>query len=197
MSHPQLTVLIPAAGPSSRLGQAKQLVYYKTGTLIQNAVSTAYSISPKEVIVVTGAKAEDVRGSVRQTSVRWAHNPHWKDGMGSSIATGAALIDQGSSAVMIFLCDQWRLQTSDLQLLSDSWLANPERIVCARASDRNMPPVIFPSRFFSNIKELSGDNGAQSILEDHAGTVKPVLLDNAAWDLDLKSQLKQLSLIEL
>ena len=57
MSYPELSILIPAAGASQRLGQAKQLVRYKTGTLIQNTVDTANSIAPREIIVVTGANA--------------------------------------------------------------------------------------------------------------------------------------------
>ena len=76
MSHPQLSILIPAAGASMRLGQAKQLVRFKSGTLIQNAVNIAQSVSPLETIVVTGANAEAVKNAVQQTTVRWIHNPH-------------------------------------------------------------------------------------------------------------------------
>ncbi len=41
MNHPQLSILIPAAGASKRLGQTKQLVRYKSVSLIQNAVNIA------------------------------------------------------------------------------------------------------------------------------------------------------------
>ena len=50
MSNPQLSILIPAAGASKRLGQSKQLVQYKSTSLIQNAVNIASSIGPGEVI---------------------------------------------------------------------------------------------------------------------------------------------------
>ena len=192
MSLPQLSVLIPAAGASARLGQPKQLVRYKAVSLIQNAVNIAQSISPGEIIVVTGANAEAVKTAVSQTTVRWAHNPRWSEGMGSSIAAGAAMLSQRPRAVMILLCDQWRIQTSDLKMLAEVWQASPERIVCAQARDKNMPPVIFPASLFSRLKMLKGDSGARHILENYAGMLTPVATENAAWDLDLESQLQHL-----
>ena len=77
MSHPTLSILIPAAGSSQRLGQAKQLLKYKTGTLIQHAIEIAQSLTPDEIIVVTGANAEAIREAVQQAQVRWIQNPHW------------------------------------------------------------------------------------------------------------------------
>jgi molybdenum cofactor cytidylyltransferase len=174
------------------LGQAKQLVRYKAVSLIQNAVNVAQSISPGEIIVVTGANAEAVKAAVQQTTVRWVHNPRWSDGMGSSIAAGAAMLSQRSCAVMILLCDQWRIQSSDLQLLAEAWQAGPERIVCAQAHDKYMPPVIFPASSFSRLKMLNGDSGARHILKNHTGMLTPVQTENAAWDLDLESQLEDL-----
>jgi CTP:molybdopterin cytidylyltransferase MocA len=71
MSHPELSILIPAAGASERLGQAKQLVEYRGRSLIQNAVTSAVSINPFEVIVVTGAKATAVKNPEQTPPVPW------------------------------------------------------------------------------------------------------------------------------
>lgn len=186
-NDPQLSILIPAAGASHRLGQSKQLVRLKSGTLIQNAVNLAESIAPREIIVVTGANAKAVKDAVHQATVRWIHNPHWSKGMGSSIAAGMSVIAAESSAVMILLCDQWRLQTSDLQALTNAWCVNPGRICCAQSEGKNMPPVIFPACYFEELRELDGKNGARSILEKHAGVLTPVTLHNAAFDLDTQA----------
>lgn len=193
MSYPELSILIPAAGASKRLGQAKQLARYKTGTLIQNAVKTASSIAPREIIVVTGAHANSVRNSVQDTAVRWVHNPHWSVGIGSSIATGAAHIGPESIGVMILLCDQWRLQTPDLRLLTETWLSRPERIVCAQAEGLNMPPVIFPATYISRLQALHGDTGARSIFNENPGILTALPMPNAGFDLDTKTHLDQLT----
>ena len=184
MSDLLFSVLIPAAGASTRLGQAKQLVHYKSGPLIQNAVNRADSIGPLEIIVITGANAKAVTEAVHQSPVRWIHNPDWSAGMGSSIAAGAAGINPVSSGVMILLCDQWRLQTSDLQALAKAWRSAPERIAIAEAGGRYMPPVIFPSTFFKRLQQLKGDQGARSLIKAHADLITAVAMQNAAVDLD-------------
>lgn len=192
MSYPQLSILIPAAGASRRLGQPKQLLQYRSVTLIQNAVNIANSIHPCEVIVITGHEASAVRNAVDQTPVQWVHNANWSAGMGSSIAAGAAIISRASSAVMILLCDQWCLESSDLHLLAETWVSNPDRIVCATANRMNMPPVIFPVRFLDQLQALEGESGAQEILREQAESLVPVPLKSAAFDLDTADGLSQL-----
>lgn len=192
MSHPQLSILIPAAGASERLGQAKQLVEYRGRSLIQNAVTSAFSISPFEVLVVTGANAKAVKNAVHQPSVRWLHNPRWRTGMGSSIALGATLINPESNGLMILLCDQWRIQPQDLRELAVTWQSSPERIVCAEAEGRYIPPVIFPRACFNELLGLEGDQGARGLFKTHPELITPVPIKNAIFDLDTQTQLDEL-----
>ena len=172
-----------------RLGQSKQLVRFKSGTLIQNAVNIAQSVSPLETIVVTGANAEAVKKAVQQITVRWVHNRHWSNGMGSSVAAGTANINPESSGVMILLCDQWRLQASDLQAIAETWQINPERIVVAQAGGQYMPPVIFPSVFFEQLGKLEGDQGARKLIMAHPDLVTALAMESAAIDLDTPKHL--------
>lgn len=197
MSYPELSILIPAAGASRRLGEAKQLVRHKSGTLIQKIIDTAHSIEPREVIVVTGANARAVKGQVPVSPVRWVHNANWSTGMGGSIAAGAELINPASTAVMILLCDQWRLEKLDLLLMADAWQRQPDRIICAQADGVNMPPVIFPCSFFDRLSTLEGERGARHLLKEFPERLLPVSLENAHFDLDTQSQLNQLNNTDL
>lgn len=193
MSYPELSILIPAAGASRRLGKAKQLVRHKSGTLIQRIIDTAHSIKPREVIIVTGANAKAVKDQVPESKVRWVHNSKWSAGMGGSIAVGAEILNPVSSAVMILLCDQWRLEELDLRLMADAWQRQPDRIICAQADGVNMPPVIFPDSFFARLCTLEGERGARHLLKEFPDLLLPVSLENAHFDLDTQSQLNQLN----
>lgn len=188
----RFSVLIPAAGASTRLGQAKQLLRCGAVTLIQNAIAKAAACDPWEIIVVTGAHAFEVKAAAQDTPVRWVHNERWQDGLGASIATGAAEIDAGSSGVLILLCDQWRVGAGDLQALVSTWRSAPGRIVAAQAGGRYTPPVIFPSKRFGELCALEGDRGARSLLDSRPGLVTPVPLENAAYDLDTPAHLQLL-----
>lgn len=188
----RLSVLIPAAGASTRLGRAKQLLRVGAATLIENTIDKAASCDPGEIIVVTGARASAVQAAAQGAPVRWVHNERWRDGLGVSIATGAARIDPGSSGVLILLCDQWRVGAGDLQALVSIWRSSPGRVVAAQAGGHYMPPVIFPSSFFDRLRSLEGDRGARSLLESRPGLVMPVPLENAAFDLDTPAHLELL-----
>lgn len=195
-ANPQLgsvSVLIPAAGASRRLGQPKQLVTYKGKALIQRAIECAEALEPREIIVVTGAAADSVLEVVQKTSAHCVPNPDWDSGMGSSIAAGANAADKASNGLLILLCDQWRVQVQDLQQLARTWLSDTSRIVCATTEGRLGPPVIFPSSCFSSLCSLRGDHGAHSILDANPDLLTAVEMNHAAPDLDTPSQLAALN----
>ena len=197
MNRSSLSVLIPAAGASTRLGQVKQLVQFNGDSLISNAVSTAYSVAPREIIVVTGAHSNAVRNAVQHPSVRWIDNPHWSTGLAGSIAVGSAAISPVSTGLMILLCDQWCINTQDIEKLVNTWQSAPERIVVAQANGRYMPPAIFPSSFFTDLQELKGDQGARSLFKAHPDLVSAVPMKNASFDLDTPAHLELLKRSEL
>jgi molybdenum cofactor cytidylyltransferase len=93
---------------------------------------------------------------------------------------------------MILLCDQWRLEASDLRLMAETWHSNPDRIICAQANRQNMPPVIFPTDFLGQLQTLEGENGARDILRSNPELLFPVPLKNALFDLDTAAGLSQL-----
>jgi len=189
MTQTTFSILIPAAGASTRLGQPKQLVKHQGKTLINNVVNKAQSLSPLEIMVVTGANAELMETEIQKLQVRRLYNPLWSAGMGGSIALGAEAINPKSTGLMILLCDQWRLQTQDLQKLLVSWQSEPNRIVCARVKGINMPPVIFPSICFAELRALKGKHGARSVLQTYESQLCPVTMNNAGFDLDTSSHL--------
>ncbi len=192
MSQNSLSIIIPAAGASKRLGQPKQLVQYQGQSLIRRAIQSAESLSPHEILVITGADAEAVRVEIQKTSARCVNNTDWEKGMGTSIAKGAQSVSGKPQGLMILLCDQWRILPEDLQLLVKTWQIDPEQIICSATEDRCGPPVIFPFHYLNELSSLTGNHGANSILDNHQHLVSRVALQNAAFDLDTPAQLQQL-----
>lgn len=186
-----LSILIPAAGGSRRLGQAKQLVERDGKPLIQHTVNTALSISPAEVIIVTGSRSKDIQSAVDKQEVKWVLNTRWCDGLGGSIAAGVKSVKPSCKGLIILLCDQWRLDKQDLMTLVEAWQDAPDTIVTASWADQTMPPVIFPSDCFKQLQSLSGDKGAQSLLSQQPDRVRTVQMQNAIFDLDTPSQLAE------
>lgn len=188
MADARLSVLIPAAGASQRLGQAKQLLQYRGQSLLGHVIEVTSALDPLETIVVTGANAEAVRRALGPAHVRWVHNADWSAGMGTSIALGAGAVASEADGVLIILCDQYRIEAGDLQALASRWRAAPERITAASAAGRCMPPVIFPASLLRELKSLTGDRGAQSLFRQHATRLAPVEMAHATFDVDTRGQ---------
>jgi len=139
--------------------------------------------------VVTGANAESVEQAVSHPAVRCVYNPEWSSGMGVSIARGAAKINPESTGLMVLLCDQWRIRDQDLHALAKTWQSHTQQIVCAQADGINMPPVIFPSTYFAQLRGLKGQQGARNLLKTHAESLICVPIQNAVFDLDTQAHL--------
>src|SRR4051812_25705524 len=102
------TLIILAAGASSRLGFPKQTLLYKGKTLLEIAIEAGLKSKCDGVTVVLGANAEAIEPGIKSYGINIIHNPNWADGMASSIAVAINSL-QPTTAVrsaIIMLCDQ-------------------------------------------------------------------------------------------
>jgi molybdenum cofactor cytidylyltransferase len=188
--NPAIACLILAAGESSRLGEAKQLVTYRGQSLIRRSALLAMKIS-REVFVVTGSQAEDVSAELEDVSATCIINHDWQSGMGTSISIGVKAVGDQADGILILLCDQWMLSGKDLDRMVSAWKRQPGTACIATWKDSYGPPVIFPRRLFGNLENMRGKSGAKSILEGEQEFTR-VPLSNACFDLDTPEDLARL-----
>ncbi|WDE04125.1 nucleotidyltransferase family protein [Thalassomonas viridans] len=195
----KLAVIVLAAGGSTRLGQPKQLVEFAGKSLIARQCLQALQLTG-QVFCVLGCQAELMAKQLTGLPVTRVINENWQKGMSSSIAAAMAALPDDIDAVMIVLVDQWQLGQSELQLLKQSWQAQPQAIVLAGENVKTAggskikkgPPVIFPRRYFPELMALIGEKGAKPLLEKYHDRLKVLELPQAFIDLDTPQQLQQL-----
>lgn len=187
-----LAIVIPAAGNSSRLGQAKQLVEYQGEPLLQNRINLCAKVS-QQLYCVLGANSQQISYKVTHPNCRFIVNDNWQKGQAYSIFIGVSQLPKTITGVLILLGDQWAVSIDDLQRLIDSWQRQPNKIHASSYQNTKGVPVIFPSQFFEQIKQLGkqGQNIKQ-LFTEHPQQLVTVPMDNAALDLDLPEQLQQL-----
>src|SRR5262245_12782516 len=101
--------VILAAGASSRMGTSKQLLKFGGQTLLRRAALAAQEAGCNPVVIVTGARAEEMDEELHELDLREVNNPEWESGMGSSIRAGVQAILKANdkiSALVLMLCDQ-------------------------------------------------------------------------------------------
>lgn len=155
-----MTGLILAAGASSRLGKAKQLLVYQGQSLLERSIRLAFSVC-KEVQVCLGAEVEQSIRIIENlqkefSTLSFVQVKDWDKGMGESLAVGLKTIDY-SKDVLVLLCDLPFLTSSHLKNLTS--LANPERAIVASFQGVNSPPVLIPSALRPLFNRWSGDQG--------------------------------------
>jgi molybdenum cofactor cytidylyltransferase len=183
-----------AAGSSRRLGQPKQLVEYKGEALITRGARNLLNLGAVEVIVVTGSEERKVLNKINNMAVKTVYNAAWKQGMGGSVSTGVRSLPGGVAGVLILLCDQWRVDSRDLESLVKSWQSDISGVFSAKWGDLDEgafgPPVIFPKRLFSELESLDSEQGARGLIRKYWQQVTFVDMENAAFDLDDPEDLK-------
>ncbi|MET1255065.1 nucleotidyltransferase family protein [Aliikangiella maris] len=217
-----LAIILIAAGNSSRLGHPKQLINFAGKTLLERSCQLALSCSAR-VFVILGYEANKMQPLISQENIMPVFNTHWQQGMGTSIACGieqvVALTQLAQSSqksllkeqqtvntgsikgAMILLCDQWRLTQSDLQHLITTWQNNPHKIIASEYYEHKSSeliqgaPVIFPVQYFSQLAALT-QTGARFLLKKNPQDVIAVPIENAAFDIDLAEDFKQLKIYE-
>lgn len=180
-------IVVLAAGASSRMGQAKQLLAVGAEPLLVHAVEAALGSAAWPVVVVLGANAEQIRPALARLPVIIAENPAWSEGLASSIRAGIEMLQQFSRAldgVVIALCDQPAFSPAVIEKLVEAQRITGRSVVAARYAGRQGAPALFLAEHFSTLAALTGEEGARALLNRDAEQVAAVELPELAFDLD-------------
>ncbi|MBV9797213.1 MAG: nucleotidyltransferase family protein [Solirubrobacterales bacterium] len=161
-----VTGLVLAAGGSARLGRPKQLLPYRSVTVLGHVLDTARACNFDQLVCVLGGGADSVRAGVDLSGVTVVENRGFGEGCSSSIAAALSAIDPHCEALVLMLGDQPGVKASTVRALlagrGDAALA-----ACAYADGRGHP-LAFARRTFAVLGELHGDKGVWKLL-DRAG----------------------------
>ena len=189
-----VAAVILAAGGSRRLGQPKQLLAYRGETLLNRAIRIAAEAGASPVLAILGAEFERIRASVESRSVLAIRNDRWRQGMGSSILAGmraVAVCAPDVQQILLMSCDQPRLTADHLRALIAASQAAPVISASTYAGVHGVPAV-FPRSTFDELRGLSGDKGARSIIEKPSCPVVDVEFEGGEVDIDAPGDLSLL-----
>jgi molybdenum cofactor cytidylyltransferase len=193
----KLSILILAAGSSSRLGQPKQLVKFKGKTLIENVAEIALKIS-EEVLIVLGANSEMIGEQLSSLgdNVSTVYNPDWQEGMGTSIRLGIEILEKKSDVVIILLSDQPFISQELLQKMVQTFAKNQKPIVSCVYDDELGVPMLFDKTVFPSLLTLKGEKGAKSILAQFENKISTIDFKEGRIDIDKPEDMKKLRMID-
>jgi molybdenum cofactor cytidylyltransferase len=188
-------ILILAAGNSSRLGEPKQLLRYKGKTLISNVVDAATSVVPTRVTAVTGANAELISNELSKSSVSIVYNPHWQEGMSSSIRIGITHLKHKNphlQGVILSVSDQPFVSSSLFLTLIETVKSTKKGIVASLYDNTFGTPVLFQKQYFDSLLCLKGVEGAKKLIKQFPEDVATIPFPQGGIDIDTQEDYRLL-----
>lgn len=183
----KVTILILAAGSSSRMGKIKQLLPYKDSTLLEHTIKMAKLSNANEVLVILGSNARLIKETINGDNVTFLKNKEWKLGLGTSISYGANyLLDNymDTEAVLILLADQALIDTQYLNEMIDMYKKNKIGVIGTRYGNKIGVPALFEQTYFTDLQKLDRDHGAQLLLKKLGDKVFGLNPLGKAYDVD-------------
>lgn len=179
-------ILILAAGASSRMrGRDKLLEQIDGEALLTRITITALATGCPVSITLPQDKPART-AALAGLNVQIILVPNAQDGMATSLKTGLTHLPT-TAPVLLLLADLPEITTSDLHTILTEWQKTPDLILRGCASDGTPGhPVAFPDWARAELTELTGDEGARSLLARHKTKVRLVALPghHATTDLD-------------
>lgn len=190
-----ICVIVLAAGESRRFGKHNKLFATIDGVpILERVVAVLSNCGFGGIIVVTGADHENTVSLLDGYDISFVKNLNWVDGMGSSLAIGAAAVDESRfDGVSVCLGDLPALETGTvLEMVRAFSLENKSQLVVPVYQGSRGHPVIFPIRVAPDLKVLSGDQGAKSVILKHSELVKEIAVESAGIlkDVDTRMDLE-------
>jgi len=187
-----ISIILLAAGGSTRLGRPKQLVQIGTRSLIRRAADTALGSRAKEVIVVIGASAERIRAELKDLPLSVIENSKWQEGISSSIKAGLEVLSPQSEGALFLLCDQPYVSSDLLNQLIDCFEPSETPLIACEYGETVGIPALFSRSLFPDLKRLTGDVGAKSIIRARPETTKTIPFPRGDVDIDTIDDLENL-----
>lgn len=190
------SVIILAAGSSSRLGRSKQLVKVNDVPLLLKTTMAALEALYSHVVVVLGAKAEEHKKLIAHLPIEIIIHTEWEKGMGSSLKTGLQHIlklKPKSLAIVVLVCDQPLLTSSHLTALRGAYRKTGKPIVASLYKETLGVPALFDQSLFPELLEIKDVQGAKIVIENHPGSVEPIPWTGGGLDIDTPDDLKLLN----
>ncbi|HXG37824.1 MAG TPA: nucleotidyltransferase family protein [Bacteroidota bacterium] len=187
-----LSILLLAAGGSTRYGSPKQLLPFRGKPLIRHLTEVALQSKASDTYVVLGAEAKKISQELSGLPVRLIVNEEWQEGIGSSLRAGVQALPKTTEAALIMLGDQPLVTSAHLNSIIEAHQSTGKPIVASAYSGTLGVPVIFARRFFPELQRLSGDTGAKQIIQNHSGEVAGIPFPDGVVDIDTPRDLQHL-----
>lgn len=165
-----LEALVLAAGAGARFGGGKLLAPWRSGRLLDGALSSAFAAPARKVTVVWGAD-DRIPDAARAWAAQHGHAGRLAlvqaeghaEGLSASLKAGLLTLPSDCAGVFVFLGDMPRVPPAVLAPLAAA-IAGGAPAAAPEFGGRRGNPVLLGRSLFAELSSLEGDRGAGPLL---------------------------------
>jgi molybdenum cofactor cytidylyltransferase len=189
------SIIILAAGASTRLGRTKQTLSYKGSSLLKHTIKVAIDSEIGSVLVVIGANEKEISAHIETEAVTIVTNKDYTEGIAASIRAGVNYVQehyQDCEDIILMVCDQPYVDEHILKSLVNAKLSTNKPLAACVYKQTVGVPAMFDKRFFPELLSLRGEEGGKKILLEHQGSVARVQFPFGEIDIDTPADVDNL-----
>ena len=177
-----IAAIVLGAGRSSRMGGPNKLLAEIGGKpLVRIVVDQVLASRARPVIVVTGHQRERVEAALKGLPVKFVHNPHFADGLGTSLRAGVAALPAEVDGTIVCLGDMPQVDAVLIDRLIGAFDPDAGALAVVPTIDgKRGNPVVWSRRFFPDLMTVEGDVGARHLIGRYTEAVAEVPLTGTA-----------------
>ena len=189
--------LVLAAGSSKRMGNINKLIAEVKGKpMLNHTLDALSSTKLQDVLIVTGYQHKKVEEVIKNKNAKIIYNPDHNKGLSSSLKKGLEALPKNTDGILVCLGDMPLITTQIIEKLILSFDPVEGRSICIPVVGRKRGnPVLWSSKFFPEIKKISGDIGAKTLLDTYSDEVYevPINQDEILIDIDTPESLDSIN----
>jgi CTP:molybdopterin cytidylyltransferase MocA len=188
LMQPVIPIILLAAGQSTRMRGVDKLLQPVDGQpMLRRTAKRLRAATSGPVIVVLPPAPHPRHDALAGLDLVRVEAARARDGLSESLRAGLAALPDTAEAVMIMLADLPDLTETDIRTVLQAVHLKSKTLIWRGATEGLKPghPVVFSRRLEPELRALTGDDGAASIIRRHAGRVELVPLPGQRALLDL------------
>ncbi len=178
------------------MGQIKQLLPFRSKTILACVIDAAIDSFLKKIILVLGHAASEIEQTLNYPNLSIVYNPEYKKGQSYSIKYGVREVDKSVDAIIFLLGDQPLVKPETINKLMVVYSEKRSLIVLPTFQRKRGNPVLFDRLLFRRLEKLSGDSGGKVLFNEYADQTSRVAVQDPGIHFDVDTQADYLKLQE-
>jgi molybdenum cofactor cytidylyltransferase len=190
-----VSIIVLAAGLSTRFGRNKLLEPIGHDTMIERVVSESIRSKAKQVIAVCGHDFEIIQQKLRGYHCEIVLNEDYLKGQTFSIKKGLSRIKQEADAVVILPGDIALVDHRMINAVIDEYSMGNAPIVAAGYNGHSGHPILFDKNLLVELKDISEEtHGLRNVVSRHKSEMKLVeTSETSLLDVDTQEDMSKLT----